>query len=170
VRRRKPHTLKFNDDGVIPNHPSWPLIIYKSPVRLLETFHPAAIFEDLFASKRWARSWRNGIYNYVHYHSRVHEVMGVAAGEARVQFGGNCGRSILLRKGDVAVLPAGTGHKCLKASADFQVVGAYPPEGEYDLCKTSEEHDKALPAILKAPRPENDPVYGEDGPLTRLWS
>src|SRR4029077_14675151 len=139
-----PHSLNFKDDGVIPNHPSWPLIIYKSPVRLVSAFDPAAVFEDLFASNKWGSSWRNGIYPYVHYHSRIHEVLGVASGEARVQFGGNRGRFITMRAGDVAILPADTGHKCLQASADFLVVGDYPPDGEYDLCKTSEDHENAL--------------------------
>jgi hypothetical protein len=34
LRERKPHTRLFKDDGVIPNHPRWPLVIYKSAVRL----------------------------------------------------------------------------------------------------------------------------------------
>ena len=36
------------DDGLIPNHPKWPLIIYKSAIRLPEALNPAAVFEDLF--------------------------------------------------------------------------------------------------------------------------
>src|SRR6185503_3769444 len=109
IRERKPHHVKFKDDGIIPNHPSWPLVLYKSPVRLLPAFDPAAVFEQLFALNEWSSSWRNGIYPYVHYHSRIHEVLGVASGKARVQFGGNHGRIITIQMGDVAILPAGTG-------------------------------------------------------------
>ena len=26
VRKRKPHTVRLKDDGLVPNHPRWPLI------------------------------------------------------------------------------------------------------------------------------------------------
>jgi hypothetical protein len=32
LRERKPQTYRFKDDGLIPNHPKWPLITYKSAV------------------------------------------------------------------------------------------------------------------------------------------
>jgi hypothetical protein len=71
LRERKPQTYQFTDDGVIPNHPRWPLIVYKSAVRLPECLDPAAVFEELFDSRGWGRSWRDGIYDYAHYHSRI---------------------------------------------------------------------------------------------------
>jgi uncharacterized protein YjlB len=88
VRQRKAQTFRFKDDGIIPNHPRWPLVIYRSPVRLDDDFDPAAVFEDLFESNGWGDSWRDGIYDYVHYHSRIHEVLGIARGQGTVQFGG----------------------------------------------------------------------------------
>ena len=95
-----------------------------------------AVFEDLFEANGWSDSWRDGIYNYAHYHSGIHEVLGIARGTGRVQFGGPKGRTLILKAGDVAILPAGTGHQCLKASGDFLVVGAYPPTGTFDICTT----------------------------------
>lgn len=168
VQPRKPHTYRFKDDGVVPNSPTLPLVLYRSPVRLPDKFDPAAIFEALFAQNGWGDSWRNGIYDYVHYHSRIHEVLGIARGKGHVQFGGNKGRAVELKAGDVAILPAGTGHKCLKASRDFLVVGAYPPNGTYDECTSSEDHDRAVKTIPKVAKPRRDPVYGSEG-LPRLW-
>jgi uncharacterized protein YjlB len=169
VRGRKASTFHFKDDGIIPNHPKWPLVIYRGAVRLPKNLDPAAVFEELFESKGWGDSWRNGIYDYVHYHSRIHEVLGVARGGGKVQFGGRLGRTLRLKAGDAAILPAGTGHQCLSASKDFLVIGAYPPSGKYDECTSSEDHERALSAIPKVGRPRKDPVYGTKGPLLEAW-
>ena len=64
---------------------------YRGAVRLAKNLDPAAVFEELFESNGWGRFLRNGIYDYVHYHSRIHEVLGVARGEGTVQFGGHLG-------------------------------------------------------------------------------
>jgi uncharacterized protein YjlB len=87
-----------------------------------------------------------------------------------VRFGGSRGRRLDLKVGDVAILPAGTGHQCLRASRDFLVVGAYPANGTYDECRTSsKEREKALRTIPKVGPPRKDPVYGAKGPLLRTW-
>ncbi len=116
----------------------------------------------------WSDSWRNGVYDYLHYHSGIHEVMGVARGTAVVQFGGRHGRKLRLKAGDVIILPAGTGHQCFSASEDFLVVGAYPATGKYDVCRTSpKEHARAVKTVPKVPAPRRDPVYGKDGALLK---
>lgn len=169
VRQRKANAFRFQDDGLVPNHPAWPLVVYRGAVTLPDEFDPAAVMEALFRSNGWGDSWRNGIYDYVHYHSRIHEVLGVARGTAKVQFGGKKGRTLSLKAGDVAILPAGTGHQCLAASVDFLVVGAYPPFGTYDECTTADQHKDALATIPKVGRPRKDPVYGSKGPLLGLF-
>jgi uncharacterized protein YjlB len=170
VRARQPRLFKFKDDGVVPNHPRWPLVVYRGPVKLVSSLDPAAIFEDLFEHNGWSDSWRNGVYDYLHYHSRIHEVMGVARGSAVVQFGGKSGRKLAIKRGDVLFLPAGTGHECISASDDFLVVGAYPSTGTYDVFRTSpQERAKALKTVPKVPPPRRDPVYGKSGGLLRLW-
>ena len=169
VQARKAQTCLFADDGVIPNHPKWPLIVYRGAVRLPDGLDPASVLEQLFARHGWGKSWRDGVYDYDHYHSRIHEVLGVARGSGQVRFGGSGGRALTLGPGDVAILPAGTGHRRIEASSDFLAVGAYPASGVYDECRSREDREKALPAIALVARPAQDPVYGEDGPLTRLW-
>jgi uncharacterized protein YjlB len=169
MRERKPETFRFEDDGLIPNHPRWPLILYKGAVRLPPPLDPAAVFEDLFDSHGWGRSWRNSIHDFDHYHSSIHEVLGIARGSGQVRFGGDNGRAFALKAGDVAILPAGTGHQRLKASHDFLVVGAYPASGAYDECKSLEDREKAFPAIDRVERPRQDPVYGKKGPLMHIW-
>jgi uncharacterized protein YjlB len=57
------------------------------------------------------------------------------------------------------------------ASADFLVVGAYPPAGTYDLCRgRKSEHAKAIETIPATPLPTADPVFGKAGPLIKLWA
>jgi uncharacterized protein YjlB len=169
VQNREAETFCFEDDGLIPNHPAWPLIIYHDAVRLAEASDPAAVFEQLFAANGWGDGWRDGIYPTMHYHSRIHEVLGIARGVGRVRFGGARGRALTLKAGDVAVLPAGTGHQCIEASADFLVVGAYPPDGTYDECRNQDDRVRALCSIPRVARPGRDPVYGAAGPLTTQW-
>ena len=90
---------------------------------------------------------------------------------ARLRFGGKKGEVLDVAAGDVAVRPAGTGHQKLSASADFLVVGAYPPDGTYDLCRGgAADHAKALATIPNVPVPNTDPVFGPDGPLVKLWA
>jgi uncharacterized protein YjlB len=169
VRPRKPHVFRFRDDGIIPNHPTFPLIVYRSAVSFPKQLDPAAVFEDLFQKNGWGNSWRDGIYDYVHYHSQIHEVLGIARGNGKVQFGGKRGRTFDLKAGDVVVLPAGTGHQCLSASKDLLVIGAYPPNGKYDECTNSQHHERAMKTIPKVALPKKDPVYGATGPLKTKW-
>jgi uncharacterized protein YjlB len=90
--------------------------------------------------------------------------------ELRITIIGSLRHIIDLKAGDVAVLPAGTGHKGLLASADFLVISAYPPSGTYDVCTTSEDHERAVKTIPKDGKPRKDPVYGNQGPLLKAWN
>ena len=169
ARARKPHAVRLKDDGLVPNHPRWPLIIYRNAVALDERHDPAAVIEDLFDANGRGDTWRDGIYHYVHYHSRIDEVLGIARGWGRVRFGGRKGRIFTLKPGDIAVLNAGTGHHRLSASGDFLVTSAYPPTGTYDECTTVEDRPRALKIIPKVALPRKDPVYGVSGSLSKLW-
>ncbi|MEI9804624.1 MAG: cupin [Pseudolabrys sp.] len=170
VRVRKPLTVRFLDDGIVPNNPRFPLLFYRGVVTLTgKAFDPATIIDTLFESNGWGRSWRDTVYDFVHYHSQIHEVMGVARGTARVECGGIRGRILTLKPGDVVVLPAGTGHRLIEASRDFVVVGAYPEDGTYDECTDTRDRAEATKRIAKVRRPAHDPVYGKNGPLTRFW-
>jgi uncharacterized protein YjlB len=166
----EPVTMRFGDDGVVPNNPTLPLLVYRGAIDVSGQRDPAARIERIFAENGWGDSWRNGIYAFTHFHSMIHEALGVAAGRARVRFGGKAGEELEIEAGDVAVVPAGTGHQRIAASRDFLVVGAYPAQGTYDLCRaTPAEHARAKELIAKTPFPAADPVYGKNGPLLKLW-
>lgn len=165
-----PTTLRFADDGTIPNNAALPLVLYRKAIDLAGSPDPEERIEQTFAANGWGGMWRDGIYPYAHYHSMIHEAMGIARGSATVRFGGKNGREIDVAPGDVVILPAGTGHQRMTQSDDLVVVGAYPPSGEYDLCRGSKaEHARALRTIPEVPPPASDPAFGADGPLMKLW-
>ena len=168
IENTKPVTVIFEDDGLVPNN-VLPFVIYKSAIAV-DNASPEAEIEKLFAANGWGDMWRNGVYDFLHYHATVHEALGIARGHARVRFGGDRGKEFELDAGDVAILPAGTGHQCLRASDDFSVVGAYPPGEKMQVTQpTPENHVRALKTIPEVALPDSDPLLGRDGPLVKLW-
>ncbi|GAA5482968.1 hypothetical protein [Haloferula sargassicola] len=160
----------FSDDGETPNHPQLPVVIQHLD-DLGDRSDPAGWLEQTFTRHGWTGTWRWGVYPFHHFHTTDHEVLGVFAGNATLQLGGKRGERFEVTRGDVIVLPAGTGHKCLEASPDFQVVGAYPQGDSPDLVRSGEgDLEAARERILQVPLPENDPVHGADGPLIRAWT
>ena len=165
-----PKTILLPDDGMFPNHPRWPLLVYPGVLKR-EPGLAAAAFERLFQDNGWGGLWRNGIFSFPHFHSNAHEALGIFRGAVRVRFGGPQGVECQLQAGDVAVLPAGTVHENLGASLELGLVGAYPPGMEnYDLCRGHpEESSSVLENIQRAARPLTDPVCGTAGGLCELW-
>jgi uncharacterized protein YjlB len=136
----------------IPNHPRFPVLIYRGV--------DVSDARALFAAHGWGGAWVNGIFDFHHFHSTSHEALAIVAGTATVELGGPQGESFEVSAGDVLVLPAGTGHRRATARNGFTVVGAYPAgQEDYDLLR---EADAAARARIEAlPAPPQDPVGGE---------
>jgi uncharacterized protein YjlB len=161
-------TKLLKDDGTFPNNDRLPLLIYKNALDL-KNGEPD-IFEELFKKNNWSNSWRNGIFNYHHYHSTTHEVLGIYSGSAEVQLGGENGFITKLEKGDVVIIPGGVAHKNLNSGKDFACVGAYPDGRDYDMnYGKPEELEKAFQRILLIPLPTADPIFGKQGKLFEYW-
>ncbi|MDC7831302.1 cupin domain-containing protein [Pseudomonas benzopyrenica] len=164
----QPEHLYFADDGVIPNS-RLPVPLYRQVP--LEGTDRAAALERLFADNAWPPQWRYGVYDYQHYHPNAHEALGVARGQARLRLGGEQGQDVAVTAGDVVVLPAGTGHRNLESSADFLVVGAYPPDQQDFITQRADPaaHARSVELIAQVPLPTSDPVSGREGALPTLW-
>ncbi len=155
----------FEKSDWVPNSPSLPVLLYKA---VFITKNGSEEFERLFTSHGWQGVWRNGVFDYQHYHSGAHEVLGVGKGQARLLIGGPTGSVFEVSAGDCILLPAGTGHMNLGASGDFEVVGAYP-NGQHADIQTNAPSREASATIVSLPVPETDPVQGATGAMMTAW-
>jgi len=160
--------LLFERNGWVPNNSRLPVLIYIKAIAI-QGSDPAALFEKTFSGNGWPPQWRYGVYDFHHYHTEGHEVLGVASGYARLMLGGPDSRVLEISSGDVLLLPAGTGHCNIDSSEDFLVVGAYPPGQSGNICREAPSPAQ-LESITNLPFPLQDPVMGVNGPLRRYWN
>lgn len=152
----------------VPNNGRLPVILYRRALAPASCEDTAQAFEAAFAQHGWPAQWRDGIYDYHHYHSTAHEVLGIAAGTALLMIGGPGGREIEVGAGDTLLLPTGTGHCSLKSSEDFLVVGGYPEGQRWDICRDAPD-DEARARMATLPFPASDPLEGPGGTLNDHW-
>lgn len=161
-------TFVFADDGLIPNS-RLPLIVRRGAITP-DKSDPAKAFERTFAANGWTGAWRDGIYDYCHYHSTAHEVPRHRIGLGDRPFRRHRRRDSGLTAGDVAVVPAGVGHALITESGDLLVVGAYAGGRDWDLVRDDPHAiTAARQRIAQVPLPSVDPVDGADGPVMKLW-
>ncbi|SMD10425.1 Uncharacterized protein YjlB [Pedobacter nyackensis] len=169
LMNRIPEIYHFTDDGIIPNS-RHPVLVFRQ-VFNLDPDLGADWLEGHFAENGWTNAFRWRVYDYHHYHSNTHEVLGVYAGNASLQLGGEHGQQLQVGIGDVVILPAGTGHKSVSHSKDFAIVGAYPDGKEPDLIRLEDERPKDVrEKVDTVPLPENDPLSGKSSEgLLNFW-
>lgn len=115
---------------------------------------------------------------------------GVFQGSSELVFGEGVsdifgsGVRCVVRAGDVVVVPAGVGHASVskaegaadpvEGEAEYRYVGVYPegsPHYKYEIGKKLlEEKSGLIEEVSAVPVPPNDPLYGLDGPLVRIWN
>lgn len=161
-----PETIALRENGWMPNNPTLPVLLYRGVLDI--SGDAATLCERRFEANGWPPQWRNGVYTFHHYHSTAHEVLGFTRGRARLVLGGEGGRELEIHAGDVLALPTGTGHCELSCSADFQVIGAYPPGQHWDICRAAADA-AARQRMASIPFPASDPVFGAQGDLANLW-
>lgn len=123
----------------------------------------AKLFRERFKKNGWTGLWADTIYDYTHFHSNAHEVLGIAEGNVSLRLGGENGSLIRLKAGDMLILPAGVGHRRVGDDEGLKVIGAYPRgQSHFDMKRTG----RRVPRVAL---PSTDPFYGEDGPLIRAW-
>jgi uncharacterized protein YjlB len=159
---KSPQRLYFTKANKIPNS-GLPTLIFRALLPQSASAK-ARIFRRTFKKNGWVGIWTDTIYDYTHFHSNAHEVLGIATGKVTLRLGGEAGRLVRLKAGDMLVLPAGVGHRRISDDRGLKVVGAYPRgQAHFDMKRTGR-------AIPKVRLPETDPFQGESGPVIRIWS
>ncbi len=159
----------FEQNGNFPNNSELPVLLYRN-IFEFESGDPAKFIEDVLGANNWGSGWRNGIYNFHHYHSTAHEALGVYSGWAEVQLGGEGSDIVRIEKGDLVVLPAGTAHKRIDSGDGFAVVGVYPDGQNWDMnYGKAKEVQAAKENIPGVALPSKDPVFGENGKIFQHW-
>jgi uncharacterized protein YjlB len=137
---------------VIPNHPRFPVLVYRRV--------DVSDAEARFAAHGWGGTWVSTVFDFHHFHSTSHEALAVLSGSATIELGGPQGEAFEVSAGDVLVLPAGTGHRRARDAGGFRVMGAYPRgQEDYDLLRQAD--DAARERIAALPAPPEDPVGGD---------
>ena len=163
-----PEEYFVKDDGVFPNS-TLPVLYYRNILKH-PFFFPARNIRRIFARNNWTNSWKSGIFDYHHYHSNTHEVMGMLEGKTTIQLGGPNGKKLAIKEGDVLVIPAGVAHKNLGKENDITCIGAYPDGRHYDMNYGKPGERPATDKnIQSVPVPECDPVFGKNKGLPKMW-
>lgn len=71
--------LPFDERGPIPNNPRFPVLVYRQAFASGQD-DLATAMERRFEDNGWPPAWRDGIYDFHHYHSKGHEMLGIAKG------------------------------------------------------------------------------------------
>jgi len=104
-----PRKLYFEKAPDVPNSPLPVLLIRSALAPNAST--KARRFREAFKRNGWTGIWTDTIYDYTHFHSNAHEVLGIAEGQVTVLLGGASGRRFRLKAGDMLAIPAGVGHR-----------------------------------------------------------
>ena len=148
--------------------------------------HPLLIYHSVFPSSASATTiesylrkvgvvtpqWRFTMYSTTHFHSSSHEVLAISNGKAKLCFGGEENPKNVqpvVEKGDVIVIPAGVGHRLLEdIEENFEMVGSYPTGKQWDMCYGKEAEKEKIEDIQDLEWFEQDPIYGQDGPVLEI--
>lgn len=166
-RESSVETFHLAPHSWVPNNPRLPVIVYRRALTPGDQ-DLAQAFSARFEANDWPTQWLDGVFDYHHFHSTAHEVLGVLTGTAELILGGPGGRVVRVQAGDALLLPAGTGHCLLSLAGGFRVAGGYPRGQQWDI-----RREALTPAELRAmqalPFPASDPIFGAKGPLIEHW-
>ncbi|KAH4067028.1 hypothetical protein HBH70_067570 [Parastagonospora nodorum] len=161
----------------VPNNPL-PALVYRN---VLPTPYTSESAKQFCESHGWEKRGEWGTITNAHFHPNTHECYAIIQGSSRLVLGrprpidgveGKGGVEFDVSTGDVVVVPAGVSHRSLTSEGGYRYIGVYPetaPKWRNLYCRGEEEIENLKKEIRAVGVPEQDPVYGVDGPLVRIW-
>jgi uncharacterized protein YjlB len=148
----------FAPSGNIPNS-ELPLLLFKGGAPV--SADGGRDICRLYEKNGWSGTWVYTVYKFWHFHTLGHEALTCVAGGARIGFGGDDGIVAAVEPGDVAIVPAGVGHKRIEASGDFLMAGSYPPGQHGNIVRPGEMDAASVQREIKRLRlPDTNPITG----------
>src|SRR4029434_4846041 len=95
VIMKRPSKLHFPKGDDVPNS-NLPALLFLS-VLPPKASDKGCRFRQAFEKNGWVGLWTDTIYDYTHFHSNAHEVLGIAEGKVTVLLGGEKGRQFRLK-------------------------------------------------------------------------
>lgn len=164
-RQVEPTRYVIADSPTNPGNPL-PVLHYRQAAN--PSGELTAWFGTLFAAHRWLGAWTGELYDFDHVHPDAFEVLGVVRGEGSVVCGGSQGTAVDVSPGDVVVIPAGVVHRAQPGS--LTVVGAYFEDARPGTVRIGSRDRLALAEqAANVAAPDMDPLYGDEGPLERIY-
>ncbi|KAI9375489.1 hypothetical protein BJX61DRAFT_531558 [Aspergillus egyptiacus] len=171
-----PNTYYLPPTDYAPNNPL-PILHYQNVLPQPRTEDGVTKF---LTANKWEKRGTWGPIWQSHFHPNSHECYGVFQGSSTLLLGAagddgtsDVGLRVTVHAGDVVVLPAGTGHSSVESTVDYRYIGVYPtgcPRWRNEFGTRRIDSKSFRDEIAGVGFPEEDPVYGKNGPLIQLWS
>lgn len=169
-----------------PSNDTLPILHYipTKPTNFDDDDSLAEHYEQLLPQHQWQPQWRYAMFKQHHYHSTVHECLCIFSGQAHVQLGSEdkntdvdyespYTKNLIVKRGEIVVLPVGTGHHLVSSKGGFSMVGCYPVNAPHCDMNHLKDSTKAMDRIQRriqaVPLPTEDPIQGKKGAMTKLW-
>ncbi|KAF1984587.1 hypothetical protein K402DRAFT_139814 [Aulographum hederae CBS 113979] len=157
----------------VPNN-NLPILLYRN---VLPKPYNSAKAKEFCEGNGWEMRGEWGAITTHHFHPNTPECYAIVRGSSQLLLGRGQhdkagGVEVLVRTGDVIVLPPGISHCSVSAEEGYWYIGVYPPTApkwRNLYCEGEEKMEELRKEIDRVEIPDFDPVFGRNGPLTKIW-
>ncbi|KAF7563910.1 hypothetical protein G7046_g217 [Stylonectria norvegica] len=171
----EPEIYRFSKTAFVPNN-RLPVLVYRD---VLPQPHDENKAQEFIEANGWLKGGTWGAIPHHHFHPNTHECYAVFRGSSTLLLGvgpledESLGTEVVMKAGDVIILPAGVSHCSKDFEDDYRYIGVYPKGSQKwknEFCRDQERCQPLKEEAEAVQVPEWDPIRGYKGPLYALWS